>query len=260
MNATTPRNAVPPRANTHRPPAIASIPFWVRVGLPAALAMLAFILNAIVIIRQLNPIQAYAVTANVTPGMLLAPEHLQLVKVGGNLDRTKLLTESDLIVMLEIKNASTESLQKSLAKTPLVYSRRIDSGELLTQSSLGGLERAAAGQRRIEVPIANIVGDCAYLLPGQPVFFNVLKSGSNLDPNDITEIGPYRVAFGARKRLEQGRDHFLPLICPAGQAGELTPDLKLLTAAHSNRGVRLVIVDKPISDASAQGRSGTVSE
>jgi len=245
-----------PMASTNRPPANAPIPIWFRIGIPAVLAMLAGILNANTVQQQLNPIEVYAISAEVSPGMLLIPEHLQLVKVGGNLDRTKLLTVTDLLATLEIDNASAESIRKSLAKTPLVYSRFIASGELLTRSCLGGLERAVAGQQRIEVPVANIIGDYSRLLPGQAVYFHVLKSTSNIDPDDIQEIGPFRVAYWTRKQFQQDKDVFLPLIYAVGPNGQKSRDAgTLLAAAHSKHGVRLAILDKAMQDAPALGRS-----
>lgn len=236
------RNIAPPVTPANRSPANASLPVWVRIGLPAVLALLAGILNTNTIRQQLNPIQAYALTVGVAPGIQLRADHLELVSVGGNLDRSSLITQTDLLATLEIESESTETVKAALIKTPLIFSKPIGKGELLTVSCLGGTENVRVGEERIFVPFTNIEGDRSALLPGQWVYFRTPVSNSE---KHYAKIGPFRIPFAAFQEFDDIDDAYLPLDFSVGPNGDYSESTELLiAAADSRQRAKLSIVEE----------------
>ncbi|WP_442508559.1 hypothetical protein SH528x_000082 [Novipirellula sp. SH528] len=253
MKLQTPQRSVVPPVSTpiKHSASSASLPVWMRIGVPATLAVLAYILNDITIRKQLNPMEVLTLSVDASPGMRLNADDLQLDTVGGTLDHTRLLTMQKLLAALKIDDP--ESIKEALEKTPLIISRPIAGGELLTDSCLGGIEQLEYGHQRVNVPISNIIGDCSNLSPGQLVYFNAFLKRSNLESNDITEIGPFRIPFGTRKEVQDEKYALLPLVYRVGPNEEKSTDVQmLLAAAYSEHGVKLALVEKSTKKSSEQ--------
>jgi len=222
-----------------------SLPVWVRVGVPAALATLAGLLNANTVRQQLNPIEAFALKVDVSPGVRLKPEQFELVTVGGSLDREALLCRAELFAGLEGISPASQTIEAALKKTPMFFSRFLHQGELLTDGCLGGHEALSGDERMIQVPISKIRGDSSRLSPGQFVYFDAIHRQSGNEKPKVEEIGPFRVAVCERNDETKNQKQFLQLVFRLGPEGQISAQAETLrTAAYTESLITLALVEK----------------
>lgn len=220
-----------------------SISVWFRVGLPAALALAAGVLNTTTVRQKLNPTEAFALTIEAEPGMRLKPEHLKPIQVGGDLDRAILISRSDL----QPNGKGREfSIVESLQESPKFLTRFLNAGELLTDGCLSSGESLKDNERLIQIPISRIRGNCSGLKPGQLICFDAIHRTQNGDKLNVDEIGPFRVAVTERKEAAKATDtQYLGLVTAMGPEGQLSADAELLrTAAYSENSITLALIEK----------------
>lgn len=227
-----------------RPVAGVTLSIWVRIGLPAALAIMAGWMNATTIRQRLNPTEAFALAVEVVPGMRLQPEHFQAVQVGGSLDRSTLVSRLEL----ETDNgrlAAGLSMAAALQQAPKMFTRFMRKGELLTDGSLSGREALAADERLIQVPFSKVRGNCSELQPGQVIYLDAIHGSTNGDKLRVESIGPFRVALTERKeQVKSNEPEYLGLVSKVGPQGQLSSHAELLrTAVYSESSIRLALIE-----------------
>ncbi len=226
----------------------AELSLWVRVGLPACLAVLAAALNVAAVRSQIRPSLAYVLAVDIPAGTQLKPEHLTTVELAGNLDRAFLVAPSEL--MTEVSEHGRLTLEESLHRNPRVLSKPMGKGELLTRSSLGGLalSELRSGERMIPVLRSMITGSHTDLTPEQPIYFMVKRQAysNNADAGIQSEIGPFRILLRESvERLEsESRDATLPLVYAVNDDGQPTASSQALLDALRNDH-KLLLVLKP---------------
>ncbi|MDX1930544.1 MAG: hypothetical protein SFV81_28730 [Pirellulaceae bacterium] len=238
-----------------RPSNDPTISVWFRLGLPAALAIAAGWLNATAVRQKLNPTEAFALTVQAAPGMRLKPEHLKPVQVGGSLDRTVLISKSDL----QSGGQGRElSIVESLQASPKYLTRFLNAGELLTDGCLSSGETLSDDERLLQIQTSRIRGNCSTLKPGQIVYFDAIHRSSNGDKLNVQEIGPFRVAVTERSETEKSSEtQYLGLVTKLGPLGQLSADAELLrTAAYAENSISLALIEKS-SQSKPANRNGS---
>ncbi len=221
---------------------------WVRMGIPACLALLAAALNVAAVRSQIRPCLAYALAVDIPAGTQLKPEHLKTVEVAGNLDLAFLVAPSEL--MTEVSEHGRLTLEESLHRNPRVLSKAMGKGELLTRSSLGGLALSELrnGERMVPVVRSMITGSHTDLTPEQPIYFIVKRQAHQHTDQSVShaEIGPFRILLreNAEHRVSESRDATLPLVYAVNDQGQPTASSQSLLDALRNDH-KLILVLKP---------------
>ena len=178
-------------------------PIWIRVGIPVGCALLAAILNFAAVKRQIQPVKAYAFRSHLPMGTRLQASHLTVIDLAGSFDRSGVILENDLLVQ-DSEQGRPLSLAVSLQRRPKIVSRAVSQGEVVVQSSLGGIEGPRENEMVMEVPRAMIRASDEFLTPGKEIYFRVQGKRRLQESAMVTMIGPFRIAI--RDLPEDPRD------------------------------------------------------
>jgi hypothetical protein len=178
--------------------------------------------------------------------MALKPEFFESIKVGGTLNRKTLLNRSELLSGLGKLAQPARTPAEALQQAPLIFTRFLNPGELLTDACFGDRESLAPDERVIQISMSKISGNCAGLLPGQIIYFDAFSRDSQNKIPTIQEIGPFRVAVSTRIEGQAKNDIFLSLVTRLGPQGQLSTHAELLRlAACTDTLISLALIEKP---------------
>lgn len=250
---TTPPGLVPStRSNAAKSASPENAPIWLRVGLPVTLALLAASLNVAAVNRKLQPTAVLAVTQDLPLGTRLRPEHLEYVQVAGNCDVSRFVSEDNLRRSVGLESHQ-QSIADILAARPRILSHGMLSGELLTHSSLGGVERPRKDEELLHVPCSIIQGSGGDLVPGQIIYLLAHHKISHDAIAETTEIGPFRVSFRdlseESTKPRRDRDGTLPLVYRLTSSGKPCRSARILRSAVLNTNdYSLAIIERPFTN------------
>lgn len=213
-----------------------------RFTIPLVLAMLASVLNAMIVKKQIARTPAWVWTRDLPVGTVPTASDVEPTSVAGNFDKS-LLANAEIVQQL----SNAGELVNQQASPILAHS--VTKGELLTKSSLDGRGTVQAGsnQELIHVPRSIIEGHGKGLVPGQLVYFIAFTKRSN-DKSEPFEIGPFQVAVERRSdpsASPSDRDSIC-LIYPLDANGERGKSAKRLLETIFSGNCGLAVIEKPL--------------
>lgn len=234
------------------------VPVWIRLGIPLGCACLAAVLNFAAVKRQIRPVKAYAISEDLPMGTLLRASHLTLIDLAGNFDRSRVFLENDLLIR-DGGDGRLLSLQASLEREPRVLTRESYRGEILVQSTVGGIEGARKGEGLMEVPRSMIESSDNFLTPGKTIYFSLGERGK---PGRKL-IGPFRIAlkdihFKEEEKVNH-RDEMILIAYRLTDKGMSSPSAAALEDAITNK-LEFTLAVREIRPASNQGTGDTAKD
>lgn len=212
-------------------------PVWIRLGVPAACAVMAAVFNFAAIKRQTQPIRAYTLSHDLTMGTRLEADHLQLVDLAGSFDRSAVVLEEDLLVR-EGSDGKALPLSTSLERRPRILVRHSRKGEILIKSSLGGIESPRPNEETVEVRRSMLNASDDLLTPGRIVNFLVQNQARGQELGKPQLIGPFRVAWEdyeiTQSERQSRREEWVRLAYRLDKDGKATPSAQILRQAIIN--------------------------
>lgn len=186
MNTTTNANHI----GEQNPSAQSNVDTWLKISIPIVLALLAAVMNASAIHRQMQTQPYLAFKENLPIGHVVSESDFISIELGG---QTANLTVT-----------ATNNPDKS-HWVGRILGRNSYQGELVREEHFGGVELGTNAEETLLLSEQQIGSSEASLLrPGQWVYFTCYPKGSTTAAE--THIGPFRVAAfdKARKTNNQG--------------------------------------------------------
>lgn len=188
---------------------VSKVPLWMRVILPLSFAFLAASLNAVAVSKSILPTRTFAFTQDLPQGTILQAEHVVEIEVGGSLDRSLLLTRESLEGTSEDADLALDQLLSSDTSNPLILSRSVRAGEIVTHPALNGAEGVQPGSKEgeIQLPAELLQAGVWDLPPNERITFSP-SSGRTLEAPE--RLGPFRVGITTRDPKDASRRRSTP--------------------------------------------------